>query len=105
MKTLLAILAVVVLVSCDDGTTGADECWPGPGKCWQSPDGPTTVCCMDDCRCMAGVSGHLDVRYHQGCAVTFTGEKIYECDWDCNCTIPPEGVGEIVDWPEITRTP
>jgi hypothetical protein len=109
MKTLLAILATLFLLSCDGGAceeqnAGADECWPGPGKCWFSDHEHNNhgICCDDGCRCGAspgGGGGHMYVEYplYDGC-VPSADMPDYSCDFGCVCDLPAGGV--VTDLPQ-----
>ena len=113
MKTLLAILAAMVLLSCDGGecgqeVAGADECWPGPGLCWMYGD-PNVhrygICCTNSCLCsLAEKRGPddpimLHTPFRPGCVddASFGG---YSCDGGCSCSLPTDGVGVIIELPQ-----
>ncbi len=112
MKTLLAILAAMVLLSCDGGecgqeVAGADECWPGPGLCWfpSANANELGVCCNDSCGCSLSmraphpgvISVFLPSSY--GC-IDLELKGGYSCDADCVCTYPPEDSGVIIELPQ-----
>ena len=113
MKTLLAILATVFLLSCDgaecgDVKAGADECWPGPGKCWfagSSMEGFSMgVYCNDQCGCgyaettVSGILIDPDTTY--GCVAGAEITTQYSCNEYCVCDYPADDSGTIIDLPQ-----